>query len=299
MANLTITNSFTAGTSIASAQVNTNFSDVKTWLNNRDNATDFWLNMKVSATASNPGEIKSSSADCEFDIDSTGTNGTPRISWRRSGTTYFTAGVDGAASNVFKFSTTALTTNIAFQIPTTGVQVQFQPGSVSTPGMSFIGASNYGFYQPSPSTVALSVAGALMWTSNGAQVAFGVVAIPQTDNTISCGANGARWSAVWAGNGTIQTSVMSSKTNIEDVLPQDISIPKPIFFTRPGEDISRQQVGFAADTLPIECFAVKDDGTRSTEDVYTSSVVGMLCAAARADYDRLNNLDARLAKAGF
>lgn len=46
MANLTITNSFSAGSTISSSQVNQNFTDIKTWLNNRDNATDTWLNVK-------------------------------------------------------------------------------------------------------------------------------------------------------------------------------------------------------------------------------------------------------------
>lgn len=50
MANLTITNSFTASTVASSSAVNQNFTDVKTWLNNRDNATDSWLNVKISGT---------------------------------------------------------------------------------------------------------------------------------------------------------------------------------------------------------------------------------------------------------
>lgn len=169
MANLAITNSFSAGTTIASAQVNQNYTDVKTWLNNRDNATDFWLNMKVAGTASNPGEIKSSSTDCEFDVDCTGSNGTPRYSLKRSGTTYFTWGVDGAASNLFKFGTTALTTNVAFQIPTTGVQVQFSGGSAGTPSVSTIGNTNTGMYFPSSNLLAFSTGGTLAFEITGAQ----------------------------------------------------------------------------------------------------------------------------------
>lgn len=46
MANLTITNTFTAGSTAVASQVNQNFTDVKTWLNNRDNASDTWLNVK-------------------------------------------------------------------------------------------------------------------------------------------------------------------------------------------------------------------------------------------------------------
>jgi hypothetical protein len=39
---------------------------------------------------------------------------------------------------------------------------------------------------------------------------------PGTDNAVSCGASGKRWSAVWAANGTIQTSDPRTKTDIED-----------------------------------------------------------------------------------
>jgi hypothetical protein len=40
--------------------------------------------------------------------------------------------------------------------------------------------------------------------------------LPVTDNNITLGASGARWSAVWAANGTIQTSDERAKTSIED-----------------------------------------------------------------------------------
>lgn len=39
---------------------------------------------------------------------------------------------------------------------------------------------------------------------------------PASDNAYTCGASGARWSAVWAANGTIQTSDRRDKTAIED-----------------------------------------------------------------------------------
>jgi len=39
---------------------------------------------------------------------------------------------------------------------------------------------------------------------------------PETDNTVSLGLSGFRWSAVWAANGTIQTSDQRTKTQITD-----------------------------------------------------------------------------------
>ena len=37
---------------------------------------------------------------------------------------------------------------------------------------------------------------------------------PDTDNVLTCGASGLRWSAVWAANGTIQTSDLTDKTDV-------------------------------------------------------------------------------------
>ncbi len=39
---------------------------------------------------------------------------------------------------------------------------------------------------------------------------------PVTDNAVTCGASGSRWSAVWSANGTIQTSDPRTKTDIQD-----------------------------------------------------------------------------------
>lgn len=41
--------------------------------------------------------------------------------------------------------------------------------------------------------------------------------IPLVDNTYSCGQSGARWSEIWAGNGTIQTSDENAKEQISDI----------------------------------------------------------------------------------
>ena len=43
--------------------------------------------------------------------------------------------------------------------------------------------------------------------------------IPLTDNTYSCGQAGARWSEIWAGNGTIQTSDEDYKEQVQEIDP--------------------------------------------------------------------------------
>lgn len=61
--------------------------------------------------------------------------------------------------------------------------------------------------------------------------------IPSVDNTHTCGANGFRWSAVWAANGTIQTSDPTLKTDINtlpDCLPLVSAITPRTFRWRDG-----------------------------------------------------------------
>jgi hypothetical protein len=111
--------------------------------------------------------------------------------------------------------------------------------------------------------------------------------VPLTDGSQKCGKSGSKWSEIWATNGTVQTSHTSTKAAIEDVLIADVVIPDAIKFNRPGQTDDQKQFGFKADDLPEECFALKEDGTRSTTDVYTSSVLGMLCAAIQDIQGRL------------
>lgn len=159
MASLAVTNTLAAGQTISASPLNTNFSDIVTYINNRNSASATWDAWKVSANTSNPAEIKSSAATCELDIDCTGSNGVPFISFRRSGTTYFSLGVDGAATNLLKLGTTGITTNTIFNVPTAGNQIRFANGSVAAPGVAFIGDSSYGMGYSS-STVFMTANGA-------------------------------------------------------------------------------------------------------------------------------------------
>jgi len=110
MANITVTNTFTAGTLAQSAQVNTNFTDLTTWLNARDNGSAEWQNVKITATVANPVDITGNQATTELSINNTATDGDPILSWKLSGTTKFTAGCDDGDSDFFKIGTTAIGT---------------------------------------------------------------------------------------------------------------------------------------------------------------------------------------------
>lgn len=312
MSNLVITNTFVALAKIKASEHNTNWSDAKTWLNNRDNGTDYWLNMIVHGSASNPAEIKSSNTACELDIDCTGSNGTPLLTWRRSGTTYFTMGVDGADSNKFKFGTTSLTTNNLFRAGTGGNQMLFSQGSAGSPGISFFGTGSTGgtgVYSDTSDLLYLSVAGtgkAVFATQDIQFFASGstnfldidgsatLALLPRPNNTWHCGNTSFKWVDVWAVNGTIQTSISSSKVNIAEVSDDQIKVPQAITFNRPEDKHQSPQLGFLADDLPAECFAVIDDqGTRSETDVYTSGVIGILCAAYKKLEARIGALEGK------
>lgn len=76
------------------------------------------------------------------------------------------------------------------------------------------------------------------------------------DNTISLGANGARWTAVWATNGTIQTSDERYKTNIQPLSSglNTIMQLKPISYNWKDEKLrlgTGVNYGFSAQELSV------------------------------------------------
>ena len=52
--------------------------------------------------------------------------------------------------------------------------------------------------------------------TEGGEMQIGGDLVPQVDNSVSCGKSGNRWSAIWAANGTIQTSDEREKTEIKN-----------------------------------------------------------------------------------
>lgn len=183
MSNLSITYSFVNNTTADASQVNTNYSDISTWLNNRDNGTDYWLNMKVLATVANPADISSSASSTELSLNNSAADGDPILTFKLSGSQTHVIGVDDSDSDFLKFATTGITTNVAMQIPTVGAQVQLSNGTVLLPGAAFIGKTNAGLYLTS-SSPAISANGvfATRWGESGGVTqtlaASGTVGLP-------------------------------------------------------------------------------------------------------------------------
>lgn len=165
--------------------------------------------------------------------------------------------------------------------------VKIADGTISAPGLCFTSETNTGIYRSGSSTLLVTIGGANSLIFNGAAVISNLNLIPNADNTFKCGQSGSRWSEVWAANGTIQTSHSTTKRDITDIDPDAVDTPRAIKYKR--FDSETEYVGFEADFLPPEAFAMREDGTRSAVDIYTASVIGVLCA-------KVKKLDQRVAQ---
>lgn len=165
-------------------------------------------------------------------------------------------------------------------------QLRGQNGSSALPAYSFNNRTDTGLYYSG------SVAGEYSLSAGGSQsirahanhIAFYTQGIerggwnsagnwiPNTDNTYSVGQSGSRWSAVWAANGTIQTSHSSTKENIVEVDPLSVEVPQGVFYDRDG----RRWLGYLNDSLPSEGRPVEDNLAN-----YEQAVIGVLCAHVR------------------
>lgn len=181
MANATVSYTFTNGTVADGPQVNTNFSDILTWLNNRNAGSDTWGYVKVSSSDANPVDFSSSAATTEVSINNTATDGDPILTFKLSGSQLYTIGVDDSSSDILNIGTTSLTTNVAMAIPSTGSQVRFASGSLGTPSISFISDIDTGAWLSGTNEISVSVGGLLGLKINSNQQtlhAAGLVSVP-------------------------------------------------------------------------------------------------------------------------
>ncbi len=144
MSKFYVTNTFLAGETPSGSKVNVNFSDLLLILNNIDTGADTLSNLIISSTNANPLSISSSAATTEISINNTATDGDPITTYKLSGTTILSMGIDDSDSDKFKIGTTDINTAVSLTIPSSGGAVQFAAGSASAPSISFAADTNTG-----------------------------------------------------------------------------------------------------------------------------------------------------------
>lgn len=142
---------------------------------------------------------------------------------------------------------------------------RLKDGSVSVPSYSFLNEPDTGFYIIGQDDLGFSVGGVLQFRLRGAtnsHVIYNGAFVPGTDNALLLGGPSNRWSTVYAGTGTIQTSDELTKSSIQTTsLGLDfIKKLKPVTYKfkegrRPHEGLLAQEVRNTLDELGIEDFA--------------------------------------------
>ena len=162
-------------------------------------------------------------------------------------------------------------------------------GSAAAPAYSFGLDTDTGFFRQGSGEVRYSDNGStrMQW---GTDIRSHVNFIPAVDNAVSLGANGQRWTAVHAVNGTIQTSHSSTKQNILDIDPLAVEIPRGVEFDRDG----RRFLGYLNDVIPNTGRPFNENGEVCLTDNYEQSVIGILCAHVRKLENDLSALKAEI-----
>lgn len=106
---------------------------------------------------------------------------------------------------------------------------------------------------------------------------------PTNDNTMSLGANGSRWTAVWAANGTIQTSDERFKENIQPLASglNTVMLLHPISYNWKNENLrigtgvnygfSAQELSNTVPDLVVHSATPVDKETGKTTSIYSDS----------------------------
>ncbi len=191
MSNLVITKGYADGAVLTKSLLDTSFNDVSTWLNNRDNGSDNWLTVFVSATVAIPVSITSSAATTTIKINNTATDGDPKISFQLSGAEKIGCYIDDSDSDMFKFDDAGGTRLLVRTDSTGGISVG--DGSAAMPGITFLGSTSKqtGFYKISGSDqigVGIFGTGQIKFTDGTIE--------PITDNDVSIGTASKKWSDV-------------------------------------------------------------------------------------------------------
>ncbi len=183
MANLTITNSFTSGTKILSAEVNTNFTDISGYINPRNSGSTDWDFVSSSGLITAKDDISLND----------GTAAGPAL--------FFTS---GTTDGVYRIGTNnigiALNGTLAFNLKTTGIGTP--DGTAADPAIG-VDSESTGFFLLSASNLHLSIADTDTYLWNASQFST-TTALTQSRNL---GSASAEWGTVFAVTGTFSGNV--------------------------------------------------------------------------------------------
>ena len=243
-------------------------------------------------------------------------SGDPYIRWNITGgsPSDWVMGADNSAGDIFTLSRgTAIGTNNVFSVNASSIfsftnAPLIPDGSSSSPGIAFSSDADAGIWWGSTTLsiglngasgdrIALSNTNIDFIAAGTSRVQISTTIFPTTDNSISCGKTGNRWSEVWAANGTIQTSHSDFKYDIVEI--KDPIIPKGVYYRwkdKKGTDNDRTWIGFIADPLPKEAFAWQENGEIDKTGIKLDSVVGELCAGYWKHEQRIEDLKKQIAE---
>jgi hypothetical protein len=124
----------------------------------------------------------------------------------------------------------------------------------------------------------------------------GVVA-PSADNTYTCGKNSLRWSAVYAANGTIQTSDARMKTAIQPLqygLKEVLQL-QPVRFTWKDDAGSEQKIGLIAQQVQgIVPEVVSGDAQKEILGMNYAALIPVLINAVKEQQQQIDDIQKRV-----
>lgn len=104
MATASVTYTFAPDTTIFSGEVNTNFSDLVTLLNNYNSGSSEWANVFITSTATTPLKVSGNQSSTVVSIDNTASDGDPALAFLLSGVEVGRMFVDDSDSDRFKIN---------------------------------------------------------------------------------------------------------------------------------------------------------------------------------------------------
>jgi hypothetical protein len=121
--------------------------------------------------------------------------------------------------------------------------------------------------------------------------------IPGADNTYSLGQSGTRWSAVWAANGTIQTSDYRLKTNIHSLRYglREVLAMQPVSYNWKDNPGSNHKIGLIAQEVKtIVPEVVIGDETKENLGMNYAELIPVLINAIKEQQKQIDDLNKKI-----